>query len=424
MTDMTPFEQRLSVRLGRELAASVRPFDPAEVAAGAIASPSTRDRVLNGLRFGPLPLRPTVRNATLLGVTALVALATIAVAVGIATRGREVLVFIRTNGDVVVAAADGTRPRVIQHVESPVLFTQLEWAPGGGHIALLDEAAVLRIIDSTSGAVAAERALDLGTSRFEWSPDGQRLAILDGPWVSDGDASCGGPQVHPDLEIITLDGSLDQTVEMPSGFEYTAGLGELTWSPDGRQLAIAGSIRACQHDGTYPSSIWLVDASQATVRELTSGEPTAIDFQPTWLPDGRLLFSRVLSSRADSEVIQVDPSTGATTVVLQDEDVCERCAGAAMRIEDLAPDGVRLTLKHSKVGLVVLDLRTGVSIQVAPERMGVGNLGPALWTPDGTEVLIDYGADFQAPPSVVAIDPATGRRRVLLTDTRFFDVVD
>ena len=417
MTDLTPFEQRLAERLGVELTGVVAPFDPAAIAGTAIAGRTVRDRLLNRLVIGPLPVA-TARRAALAAVAVLLALATIALVIGALRPGGGRLAFIRTNGDVVVSAPDGSGENVIFRVPSPVLFTQLEWAPDGAHLAIVDEDVELTIIDTT-GAVKSRKPLDLGTSRIEWSPDGRRLAILDGPWLPLGGETCSPPLVHPHLDVLAPDGTIEWTAPLPPEFRYTAGLGELAWSPDGRRIAIAGSAQECHPDVGLPSSIWIADLEQSTVRELSPGGADVIDFQPFWLPDGRLLFSR-----ADRGIVEVDVETGATSTVVDTTGACAACTREQIRIEDLSPDGSRLVLRQPGTRLIVLDLTTNAVTVVRPEGGGAGVTAPIMWTPDGTELLVDFAPTFLDPPTVVAIDIASSSMREVLTDTRFFAVLD
>jgi dipeptidyl aminopeptidase/acylaminoacyl peptidase len=417
MHDLTPFEQQLRRRLETEVDKAAVAFDAGPIAAAAMARRSPRDRLLNRLAIGPLPMGPAARQAAVVAVVALLAVVTLALAVGLSTRGDPAIAFIRTDGDVVVAAPDGSTQRVIHHVPNPSLFTQLEWAPDGRHLAIVDEDVQLTIVDR-SGDVTHTRRLDDGRAAIAWSPDGQRLAISDGPWLApDGG---GPPLTHPRLEVIRPDGALEWAVPLPPDFRYVPPNSELAWSTDGRLLAITGSTYIGEFD-YFPSSVWLIDTVERTVRELTPGGAATFDYQPRWLPDGRLMFAR-----DDAGIMQVDPATGAVSTIFEIDRVpCEsdECLPARIGLYELSPDGVHLALLHQTEGVAVLDLTTGALTNVQMPTNGIFGPTPITWTPDGKGLAFEFSATPDNPPSVVVVDVATGEQRVLLTNAGFFDVL-
>jgi hypothetical protein len=417
MTDLTPFEQRLSERLGVELTGAAAPFDPAAIAGMAIARRSMRDRLLNRLAFGPLPMA-TARKTALVTVAALLALVMIALAVGMTRLGGPRLVFIRLNGDVVLAAPDGSSQTVIYRIDGPDFHSQISLAPGGQHVAVVDQSFQLLIINR-SGEVTYSRTLETWSSRFAWAPDGQRLAVFDGPWapIIEGEPA-RGPLVDPLLDIVRTDGTLEWTAPLPAGFRYDLGFGHLAWSPDGRSIAILGSTAGDDDEGSpRPSSVWIVETERRTIRELTTSEPGAADHQPTWRPDGLLLFARY-----NSGIVQVDPETGATSTIVEVTRETCTCSNPRVELYDVSPDGTRLALRHPTAGLAVLDLATGALIEVRPALDGFGGQAPIKWTPDGSALVVDFSPSQDEVPSVVVLDIVTGEHRVIVPETRFFDV--
>jgi len=427
MTDMTPFEQRLGERLGRELAASVRPFDPAAIAATATVRRSASDRLLNRLAVGPLPMAPTTRRMAMVGLATLLALATVAVAVGITRPGGSRLAFIRPNGDVVVAASDGSGQTVIDRVESPVLFTQLVLAPDGEHLAVVDESFQLVIVDRT-GEPTYSTKLESGFSRFEWSPDGQRLAIFDGARLPLEPRSQGYPRIRPDLDLVSVGGGLE-TALLPADFFFDQFRGDLAWSPDGRWIAVTGSVDTglLQLPGPSPSTVWILDIANRGFRELTPSEPGARpstadhrDYHPVWLPDGRLLFTR-----CNSGLWQVDRETGVSTRIFESIPTLDEglCGGSSVNPIVPSPDGARLLIDHPAQGLSILDVATGTSL---PVRSADGSTLPTSryrWTMDGKSLVFSFPATPLGMGSVAIIDIATGEQRVLAPDARYFDYV-
>jgi len=411
MHDLTPFERRLAERLDVELAHSVRGFDAAEIAALAVGRRTIAERLLNRFALGPLPLSTAARSAALIGAVALLVLAAVVVAALARRDAHGRLAFIRSNGDVVLTAADGSGPAVISHVPVPALFTQLEWAPDGRHLAILDEELRLTILEP-DGTVTSQRTVQLGTSRFEWSPDGGLLALYDGPWLPP-DGECGPPLVHPHLDVITPDGAVAWSAAIPDDLRYVAGTGELAWSPSGRDLAIVGSTQDCTQN-YLPLRLWLVNA-QSSSGPMDSDPAGLNGPEPIWLPDGRLAVARtttVLSTVSPSGVGSDIADLGRTG-----------CGCEFVRTWGLSPDGTRLAFSSGR-GLEVLDLAAGTVNRVPVTLDGFGGMMPIRWTPDGTELLTDFAQEFAGPPRVLAIDVETGETRVVLTETRLVAVLD
>ena len=171
-----------------------------------------------------------------------------------------------------------------------------------------------------------------------WSPDGRRIAFLRD--LEDDRAaiivipSQGGPETQ-----------LTETYATPrlfgSGGELP--LNSLSWSPDGKWLAISDRDSANE-----PFNIYVVSIDSGRRQKLTSAPPTALgDFSAVFSPDGfRIAFSR-------------------STVVLVNE-------------------------------IYVVSLSTGMKIKEEPRRLtsdGQWNIGPA-WTSDGTRLVYSQGSSY------------------------------
>jgi hypothetical protein len=412
MTDLTPFEQRLSERLTRELDRGGLTFDADRIATAAMAQRRPLDRVLNRLALGPLPMA-TARKAVLVAVAALLALVTVALAFGTLGPGGSRLAFIRMNGEVVIANGDGSGQSAIYQVESPVLFTQFALAPDGEHLALVDESFQLAIIDRT-GQVTHSRTMDTGFNRFDWSPDGRQLAILDGPWLPREPLDSDAPMIHPDLEVIGLDGDVEWTVSLPPDFRYSIGQGELAWSPEGRWIAFTGTVDTRERQ-FHPSSPWIVDVNVRTAREFPTGEPLEHHHGLAWLPNGSLVYSRF-----NSGIWQIDPSTGASRTIFE-MPCAPRCGQENFNVIEPSPDGSSLLIDDPAQGLSILDLATGVSTALQPDVAGI--LPSLRWTADGKSLLVSYPATPRDMPFLAAFDLATGEQRVLVEGVQFFDYV-
>lgn len=95
------------------------------------------------------------------------------------------------------------------------------------------------------------------------------------------------------------------------------------WSPDGKTIAFSS-----KHDGDY--DVWTVPAGGGTARQLTFH--SADDLVNDWSPDGRsILFTSARETTRAAALYAVDPATGATRLVAEDD--------AALGHASVAPDG-------------------------------------------------------------------------------------
>jgi len=412
MHDLTSFESRLSERLDRAFGNEMRPFAAARIAADAIVARSMRDRVLLRLGVaGALPL-PTVHRRAL-SVLAVVALALVVVALAIGLRRPAgELALVRTNGDVVIISPDGSSETVIGHIDASQLENRVIWAPDGGHLATYGLSQQLTIMDRT-GTITYQEELADRFSQFAWSPDGQRLAIFDGAWLPDtGEA--GPTRVHPDLTVVGPDGTVVQRIHLPDNFRYVIALGEIRWSPDGRELAISGYLADGQRRD-FPSSIWVVDVAANTVRELGSVSVGSDDFLPRWLPDGRIIFSRL-----GTGVGLIDPATGAETILFKPDRAC--CGPLYMDLLEPSPDGSRVLVAGTGVAPVLLDIETGSAGPLDIRGASV----PIAWTSDGRSIIARWAEpkpdEPYLPLSVATIDVETGVVTVRATEALTYDL--
>jgi hypothetical protein len=424
MHDLTTFEQRFGERLERELGrSSDAAFDAALIAERAIAARrSLWDGLLNGLGAGlALPMRVS-RQPALLAFLALVVLAIVALAVGVSRLGGPRLAFVRTDGAVVVANADGTDQRVIGHASISPLRNDLDWAPDGGHLAMFGDDWQLVVL-GRDGTVASARKLEDRYSRFAWSPDGTQIAVFDGGWRGEGNPD-GPPLVAPHLDVIDLDGGVAWSATLPADFRYLLGSGHVAWSPDGHTIAITGVLLG---DGVpdQRSSIWLVAVGSGTVRPLLDSS-RRFDDQPTWLPDGRLVFARLNDGLWQADVASATASR-LLDVALPPCDV--QCGQPQhVTILGLSPDGSRLAYSAAGVGVSVLDLMSGHVSSPAEPELPVRALPPAVWSSDGRAFLVLTGEvvtpipPAPRPDRITRIDIETGEVTIIASGVVAFDV--
>ena len=416
MDDLTRFEQDLARRLDEEARRSFPTFDAGQIAAAAITMRSPLDRLANAAGIGlALPVRP-MRRIAFVALVAMLVLASVALAIGVLRSGNPSLVYIRSNGDVVgdvvTASADGSNARVIGHVDWDPLRTVVSLAPDGGHLATFGADWTLTILDA-NGHVTFNRKLDDRSSRWAWSRDGAHLAVLDGPWVHD--ETFGSTVVDPHLFIVSADGKLEGSTELPAEFRYEIGQGGIAWAPDGSRLALAGFNGGTTHAGNA-SSIWIVDVATLATREIVPPGSLTYDVDPVWLPDGKVLYSRL-----NGGIWQLDADTEVASQVFTPQ--CP-CSGATIVPFVPSPDGTRLALIAPNVGLAVLDRTSGALTEIhLPDGLG-GSL-PIGWTPDGT-ALTSFVAPISDQPfyadDLAVIDIDTGQATVIAPNILAYDL--
>jgi hypothetical protein len=224
------------------------------------------------------------------------------------------------------------------------------------------------------GALVEVRLTHDGCSYFAaWSPDGREILITrPGEVVETGE----GWQTIFDLWLLSADGE--------AAIKLTGNAAHPVFSLDGKEVAYLS------FQGKGRGQVWLLD--------LDSGQPKAIapadwGLPLAWLPDGRLAFARgewlVLADRQGREELQ------AVTL--------------AARYQ-LSPTGERVvTSDGSTLRVQGVD---GTNPQTLAHQALVG---PAAWSPDGTQLAyIAVGDQLQ---SQLWLTDADGLARLLLAES-------
>jgi TolB protein len=235
-------------------------------------------------------------------------------------------------------------------------WQQPQWSPDGTEIAYVYRGANFSDIFVMQADGSSPRRLTRGQSsslgdndwsfRPTWSPNGAQLAF-----INDSNS------YHPAVWLVNKDGSgMRQLIGQAAYFEAADAL---SWSPDGRRLAVASF-------GQELSQVVLYDVSRGIGQPFTDAPRGAID--PAWSPDGALLAYAVRESgRMDIRFRRLE---GGSEVEVSR-------AGYA-RAPAWSPDGRRLAYLSSKKGsfeLYVVEVGVeGDALTVRNERQLTDNL--------------------------------------------------
>lgn len=147
------------------------------------------------------------------------------------------------------------------------------------------------------------------------------------------------------------------------------------WSPDRRRLVFARGAPVCHAatcSGSYDSAIWMTYASGAPPRRVTRPPESYADSGPAWSPDGRTIaFLRRVPTDLGPEdgVYLLDANGGGVRKLTSTVGETRQLAWS--------PDGGRIA-----VGLVLVDVRTGVSTPIGPAATA-SSVDAVAWSPDG-----------------------------------------
>ncbi len=165
---------------------------------------------------------------------------------------------------VYTARADGTDRTWVRDGGTVPAFPR--WSPDGTEIAFEAGEIVAARTDSTS----ARTITDSGRT-VAWAPGGRRVAVVKSQMIG---GEPGNPTYASDIWIVNADGSGSQRQLTTRG---TWDPYRLSWSPDGRTLAVEAQ-----------GDLWAVKVSTGTVTNLTR-TATITESSPIWSPDGRWL---------------------------------------------------------------------------------------------------------------------------------------
>jgi len=239
----------------------------------------------------------------------------------------------------------GTGTPAIQVTASEKAVSDPQWSPDGRRLAFVRDDEIW-IVDADGSRLTRVVARPGGGTSPRWSPDGHRLAFLSRRrgwsqvWVIDAPVPRRGRPARdprtPEARALT-----------PTGKDVDG----LTWSPDGRQLAVHGQLRFEALD-TYQVAV--VDAEGGPL-QVVAGEDSH-DAGPVWMADGSLLYV----SDADGwfQVIRRSPDGRDRLVLTDGAHEHGEPSGGVGYVPLPSPDGARFVHIQVHDGLIDLLVRT------------------------------------------------------------------
>ena len=197
---------------------------------------------------------------------------------------------------------------------------------------------------------------------------------------NEGPFHANGPIVVSNGSLVVVDPATGDVIDnLPP--QDSLAIGGMAWSPDGRQLALAGAGTAA-----------LFDPLTRTTRFLAGCLPCSV----SWLPDG----TRLAVGRSE-EIALIDPATGIQVDAvplpgIRVLGVSWEPTGDRIAIVGRASDGVRLYVVDSD----------GSNLRALDGPLGEFRFDDIAWSPDGDAIVylrLDPRPDSQ-DPSVPLLD--------------------
>jgi Tol biopolymer transport system component len=187
------------------------------------------------------------------------------------------------NADVYLMSPDGSRQRPL--VADPIAAeTSPDWSPDGTKIAFTRDAGgggpQIVVLNIASGKTT-QLTTEGNNVTPAWSRDGRRIAF-DSTRASKRTGNRAGGILLPgddDIYVMNADGSGQRRITRTPENAFPA------WSPDGRSIAFVSN-----RDGQ--AEVYVANADGLHARRLTHSSPTQDVTSVSWLPDGRIAFSR------------------------------------------------------------------------------------------------------------------------------------
>jgi Tol biopolymer transport system component len=353
---------------------------------------------------------PAVGRAILVAGLAVALAAALALVAGTPPPESHRLAFTRS-GQLWMANADGSSAtRVDVATPLPGEVVDVRWSPQRRYLAALvhaigTENAGWLVILAADGRVIGAHAGD-GGMPFSWSPDGSRIAVRDS----------NGLDV---VQILDTHANVTGTVTSPSwvALGYNGWTGSLSWSPDGRWIAVPGCLQPCNPKAD--ADVYLLDPTGGAARRLTS--TAAGDGWLAWSSDGRLAVSRTCAAG-----LPACPRGAVIVTVDSHEQPIADLANRGIGWLSWSPRSGRLAAAVTVTGLTEgLATRLEVVEPNGSARTVIGDgfdrIDLVEWSADGTDLLF-LGATTGPSSSGIWSVPANGGRPTLLVnDVESFD---
>jgi Tol biopolymer transport system component/DNA-binding winged helix-turn-helix (wHTH) protein len=191
------------------------------------------------------------------------------------------------------------------------------------------------------------------------------------------------------------------------------------WSADGRMIAFLRNL-----NGT--TGIYTIPALGGAERKVTQGQFTyyvegsnegMIDDRVTWSPDGRFLAVSERQAQKDSSSLSLISVENGDRLVLTKPPNAQTWDADPV----FSPDGrLLLFTRHTGAyhgGLYLLDLAAGYRPTGDPRLLETGNIDGATWTANGSEIIYAAADDFGEDEHLMRIPARAGSQPDRLTVT-------
>jgi dipeptidyl aminopeptidase/acylaminoacyl peptidase len=243
---------------------------------------------------------------------------------------------------------------------------------------------------------------------FEWSPDGSMIAFTVGDPVTEEEKS---KQARKD-DAVSVDHNYKfarlWTLSFATGIakrvlSQDVNVNGITWSPDGKQIAVVISDTPRPVDYWYRSKLIIVDRESGKTTRTVSEQAAVSDVR--WSPDGRNLVFGNLTPSAITERPTITPTAGGELHTLDDG---YRGTIASYR---WLPDSRQLlawSLEGTEGKLLLIDTQTGKMSHLATTN---GEIPEFSVSADGQTVAV-LAQEFTSPSEIWVLEMGKAPRQI------------